>query len=71
MDWMNQSDGQIDEKDLQTDRLMNTQTDRQTYTHNTKNVKTYYIQSSLMGRYIMIIKMFTTLLYLLGNKYFD
>ena len=68
---MNQSDGQIDEKDLQTDRLMNTQTDRQTYTHNTKNVKTYYIQSSLMGRYIMIIKMFTTLLYLLGNKYFD
>ena len=43
---MNQSDGQIDKKDLQTDRLMNTQTDRQTYTHNTKNVKTYYIQSS-------------------------
>ena len=38
------SDGQIGEKDLQTDRLTNTQTDRQTYTHNTKNVKTYYIQ---------------------------
>ena len=37
------SDGQIGEKDLQTDRLMNTQTDRQTYTHNTKNTKMCYI----------------------------
>ena len=32
------SDGQI-EKDLQTDRLMNTQTDRQTYTHNIQSYK--------------------------------
>ena len=65
------SDGQIGKKDLQTDRLTNTQADRQTYTHNTKNVKTYYIQSSLMGKYIMLIKMINTLLYLLGNNYFD
>ena len=37
------SDGQIGEKDLQTDRLTNTQTYRQTYTHNTKNTKMCYI----------------------------
>ena len=35
------TDGQIGEKDLQTDRLTNAQTDRQTYTQNTKYVKTY------------------------------
>ena len=60
--WMNIRWTNWRKKDSQTDRLMNTQTDRQTYTHNTKNVKTYYIHSSLMGRYIMIIKVFTTLL---------
>ena len=44
------TDGQIGKKDLQTDRLTNAQTDRQTYTQNTKYVKTYYIQFSLMGK---------------------
>ena len=41
------SDGQIGKKDLQTnrytDRLINTQTYRQTYTHTTKNTKMCYI----------------------------
>ena len=68
MDCMNQTDGQI-EKDLQTDRLMKTKLTEIYTLHITH--KTYYIQSSLMGRYVMIIKNVYYPAIFLGNKYFD